>query len=156
MVSTLSETHKDIGYSLPATPPRPVRSKGTRWPEGQAVPSQWLQDAAAARAKHGLHPINLAIEAERFVNHFTSGAARRETATLWHRRFINWAIGSWAPEYHAPAAPKIEDANKMSVNELRVLDLVRRKVRTMSSMAVVEKAIRLGAITAQEARQLGY
>lgn len=152
----MSESHHDLGYSLPKSPQRPVRSKGTRWPEGQAVPDQWYLDAAAARAKHGLHPINLAIEAERFVNHFTSGAARKETATLWHRRFINWVIGSWAPEYHAPAVPKSEDAKKLSPNELKILDLVRRKVRTMSSMAVVEKAVRLGEMTAEEAKRFGY
>ncbi len=63
----------------------------TRWPKNAVVAEQWLRLGEAARQRHGLAPLDLRLEAEKFANYW---AARERDAVRadWQKTWINWVL----------------------------------------------------------------
>ena len=59
------------------------------WTEGDTIPAIWITDGYAYRAKHKLPRINLALEAEKFVNHALAHGCKY---AAWRRAWLNWII----------------------------------------------------------------
>lgn len=77
----------------PARPPsKPVR--GTRWTESATVPVEWHVDAENARARNKLPPVDIALEAEKFANHWASSTKANAVKSNWKKAFINWVLGA--------------------------------------------------------------
>jgi uncharacterized protein YdaU (DUF1376 family) len=68
--------------------------KGSRWPVGQAIDPDWVAAAAERRASRGLAPVDLEIEAEKFVNFWTAKSGANAVKVDWRATWINWALSS--------------------------------------------------------------
>ena len=66
--------------------------KGTRWQATDKVPQEWIDNAEASRASHGLPQIDLLLEAERFGNYWVAATGPNSTKRDWCRTWINWAL----------------------------------------------------------------
>ena len=86
------------GEAAPAQIPRDQarvaseqRPHATRWPKNAVVAEQWLRLGEAARARHGLAPLDLRLEAEKFANYW---AARERDAVRadWQKTWLNWIL----------------------------------------------------------------
>ena len=66
-------------------------ARATRWPKDAVVAEQWLRLGEAARARHGLAPIDLRLEAEKFANYWA--ARERDAARAdWQKTWLNWIL----------------------------------------------------------------
>lgn len=88
---TLLEGSKKESYAPQAGAPK---SRGSRLPIDFAPPLDWIEDAARLRANQKLPPADLATEALKFVNHFTSAPGQRGIKLNWRRTWIVWALGA--------------------------------------------------------------
>lgn len=79
-----------VGGASKKSKPAREDPKGTRWPPNKAIPENWITDAHDARDRHKLPPIDLSLEAERFVN-WAVNAKANGVKKDWHRAFINWS-----------------------------------------------------------------
>lgn len=125
------------------------KGRATQWPADREVPAPWIGHGYDRRAKHGLPRINLALEAEKFVNHF---AATGDSKINWERTFTNWCLSAWhgQPE----AIPQKQDhAVDMAVK--RVMLALKGFSITNFGPSDVRLALKAKAITEEEARRLG-
>lgn len=72
--------------------PKPKQPRGTRWPDGAVVPQDWHTAASEARARYGLPPIDLALEAAKFEHWWASRSGTGSTKVDWKRTWINWTL----------------------------------------------------------------
>lgn len=70
---------------------RPAQG-GTRWTSDAAVSEDWIREGEMRRVEHGLPPIDLRLEAERFVNYWASKSGQSATKVDWHLTWINWSL----------------------------------------------------------------
>lgn len=72
--------------------------RGSRLPRDlDEIPPDWAEAAAKARSKAGLPELGLAIEWEKFKNHWASKAGQAARKTDWKKTWINWALGATPP-----------------------------------------------------------
>lgn len=71
--------------------------RATRWPTDKAVPSDWLDSAAARRAKMGLPTIDLRMEAENFITYWPSVPGSKGCKIDWKLTFENSCLRARAP-----------------------------------------------------------
>lgn len=106
----LSDTrHKTQGSSAPqadAPPSKPElvvepnkvigtakkQARGTRWPSEAVVSEDWIREGEMRRIEHGLAPLDLRLQAARFVNFWASKSGANATKVDWHLTWINWAL----------------------------------------------------------------
>jgi len=87
----------------PLNPPSPgprnarARVRGTRLADDFTVPEDWISDGEAARKRTGLPLADLRLEAERFVNYWTSATGEHATKLSWKRTWLNWCISPRVP-----------------------------------------------------------
>jgi len=69
-----------------------VRShaRATRLPSDFVVSEKWKKDGAETRARHGLPPIDLDLEAANFVDFWAPKPGKDGTKTDWHRTWLRW------------------------------------------------------------------
>jgi hypothetical protein len=72
-------------------------ARATRLPDDFKVPAEWYPRAAEYRAAANLPPVDLAIEAIKFVNHFLSANGDKCLKTDWRRTWDNWVLNARAP-----------------------------------------------------------
>lgn len=68
--------------------------KGARWPSEAVVVVDWYEDARKARERNNLPPADLALEAEKFANHWASSTHRNAVKSDWKKAWVNWVLGS--------------------------------------------------------------
>lgn len=76
---------------------KPLSSKvnrGTRWAADRVVPPDWMVAAAERRIVHGRPPIDIGLEAEKFVNFWSSKSGAGATKVNWQATFSNWILNS--------------------------------------------------------------
>ena len=78
--------------------------RGTRLPDDFVVPGEWLEDAGAARERARLGGANLAVEAVKFVNHYSGLAGIKGFKTNWPGAFVNWCLSPLVPKFDERAA----------------------------------------------------
>lgn len=71
--------------------------RATRWPVDKAVPSEWLDAAAARRAKEGLPAIDLKLTAAEFETYWPTVAGRHGAKINWEMTFVNRCLTARAP-----------------------------------------------------------
>lgn len=69
------------------------KKRATRLQDDFIVPHEWRGDAASARERNRLPPINLNLEAERFVNYWLS-KGKDGAKTDWRKTWINWCLNA--------------------------------------------------------------
>jgi uncharacterized protein YdaU (DUF1376 family) len=69
-------------------------NRATRWDSGRAVPVEWIADAQSTRRNHGLHEINLDLEAAKFADHWASKPGKDGRKLDWRLTWLNWARGA--------------------------------------------------------------
>lgn len=89
-----SESEPDPELELEPERRADVSRAPTRWPGDAVVSEDWIEDARAARVRHGLAPADLALEAERFANYWAAKAGAGAARSDWRRTWINWALRS--------------------------------------------------------------
>lgn len=75
----------------------PSSNRGKRLPANFTMPPDWIADGETRRVANSLPPVNLNLEAEQFVNHFTSASGTRGVKINWHRTWLNWALRASPP-----------------------------------------------------------
>lgn len=88
------ETLEVIKVEAPASAvaPRHKQNRGTRWPENQQVPDDWIAEAETSRLQDNSPSIDLGYEARRFENYWVSKAGGAAATKLdWRRTWLNWA-----------------------------------------------------------------
>lgn len=80
------------GQPVVESDPKPKQPRGTRWPDGAVVPQDWHTAASEARARYGLPPIDLALEAAKFEHWWASRSGTGSTKVDWKRTWINWTL----------------------------------------------------------------
>jgi hypothetical protein len=146
----MSDTHKDIGYSLP--PPQKA-NRGTRWPHDEEIPAAWVEYGHEARKKHGLKRINLKLEADKFVAHFVGNG---ETMKDWRLAWRKWCLRAWdgQPEAEPQVAAPTSHHEADALRRVR-LSVIGPRVPTLD-IDDIRLALARGAITQEQAKRLGY
>lgn len=108
--STPPGSNEPSGVELVASPLR-----GSRLPQDlDEIPPDWLEAALTARQKVELPEISLALDWEKFKNHWASQAGQRGVKKDWKKTWINWALNATPPWGRngagAPAANLFEGA----------------------------------------------
>jgi hypothetical protein len=85
-------SNKDI-KPVPNLSPAPA-TRGTRWPADQVVSEEWRQEGAAIRAEAGLPPVDVSLEADKFVDHWISENRPTGVKRDWRRAWRNWIRGA--------------------------------------------------------------
>lgn len=70
---------------------------GKRWEAGKTVPDEWIIEGELKRKAHDLPPVNLRLEAEKFVNYWTSKSGKDATKKDWHATWMNRAMSVEPP-----------------------------------------------------------
>lgn len=83
--------------NAPTPTPTPLKKedkkvRATRWHPEAAITDEWLSHALVARRRNQLPDIDLALEAERFVNFWASKSGANATKLDWHKTWINWIL----------------------------------------------------------------
>lgn len=71
-----------------------VEARATRWPPDQVVTEEWKEEGALKRELHGLPEIDLNLEAEKFVNYWSSKGGKDGAKRDWHKTWINWTLNA--------------------------------------------------------------
>ena len=80
----------------PAATVRPLKAisskvvRGTRWPSGQRVPTEWIADVPALLAARNLPMIDAELEADKFKNYWSAKAGSGATKVDWRATWENW------------------------------------------------------------------
>lgn len=85
---SVTET-KNLGAVAPPPP------RGTRLPKDWILSDDWRREAETARREAGLPPIDLAVEASRFRDHWHSQPGQKGVKLEWLATWRNWARNSW-------------------------------------------------------------
>jgi hypothetical protein len=80
------------------------RRKASRLASDFVVPEGWKLSGAEARERHGLPAVNLDLEAEKFVDYWTSKAGQTATKMDWRKTFVNWCRNANGPGPPKPQA----------------------------------------------------
>lgn len=131
-----------------------MSERGTRWPENQSVPLDWIEIAYEKRKKLGLQRINLVVEAVKFANYWASKSGKGATHVRWPMVWMNWALNGYGglPEPE-PNQPKIDTQAQRSIERVK---LALRGIRSANlSKADVTLAVAEGKITEAQAKGLG-
>jgi hypothetical protein len=78
-------------------PPELDKRKATHLPADWALSDEWRDVAEAKRAEHGLPPVSLMLEAEKFRNYWHAKSGKDGTKRDWRATWINWALKADAP-----------------------------------------------------------
>lgn len=70
-------------------------SRGTRLPKDWVLSDDWKREAEIARREAGLPPIDLAVEASRFRDHWHSQPGQKGVKLEWLATWRNWARNAW-------------------------------------------------------------
>jgi len=125
-----------------AAPPLPVsKPLSTCWPEGRAVPEEWLEAAHDARNRAGKSHKGLEEDAARFANHFGANGKRMKN---WKLAWLNWATSRFVDEptnrSNANGKPNgrrtANDTIRDIADEIRALEDVQHGGRDESASAV--------------------
>lgn len=76
------------------TPETKVERKGSRWPSEAVVPDDWFDLALDARARAGLPPVDVRVQAELFQNYWASKSGAAATKLDWKKTWINWCLNA--------------------------------------------------------------
>lgn len=86
---------KDLGL-FPASEPEPKAKKpkprGTRWPDGQSVPDEWISKANTMIAAKNLPTIDVGLTAIKFINWALSTTGRNGSKLDWERTWANFVL----------------------------------------------------------------
>ncbi len=96
---TDTEKKKEDAPPAALAPTKPVR--GTRWKAEDKVPEEWIREGEMRRIEHGLPAINLVLEAETFVNYWSSKSGKDATKINWHATWLNRALKAEGPRNSA-------------------------------------------------------
>jgi uncharacterized protein YdaU (DUF1376 family) len=69
-------------------------TRASRLPGEFRVPTEWISAGADARVNATLPPADLATEAIKFVNHFTSSNKTNALKKDWQKTWINWCLNA--------------------------------------------------------------
>lgn len=83
-----------LGDAVPEADKPTGPKRAMRLPSDWTVPEEWREDAAAARQRHGMLPINLDLEAEKFANHFIGSGNANSAKKDWKRTWLNWCLSN--------------------------------------------------------------
>lgn len=123
---------------LTISPTRRVGEKknGTRWPQNDPVPPDWIEAAIAKRADLGLADADLTVEAEMFANYWSSKAGAAATKLDWRKTWMNWSLkannskGNGHGNGSKPSAhAQLLASGVRALEKLRQRDLIEREGR---------------------------
>ena len=99
------------GTDLLAIPPQLERRRAARLPAEWMLPEDWRHRAIDARERHGLPPINLDLEAEKFANYWHAQPGAKGTKLDWAATWQNWALrADGLGRGGVNGAPQMDDA----------------------------------------------
>lgn len=132
-----------------SNPPEPIKlDRRTKWPADMKVPDKWIEDGYAIRKRHKFSRIRLSLEAERFVNWAVENGAKKID---WHRTWLNWCISPFCK------GELEEEPLKPDVRLQCMAKLWAQGIRTQYiNLIDVTRAVRLGLMTVEQARRLGF
>lgn len=96
-----------------------------RWPADASVPDDWLDDAAASRARHKLPELSadtLRLEAAKFANWASELEGKGAIRRGWKRTFVNWILKSETPRHertHARGPKDVDGAGDLALAAIR-------------------------------------
>lgn len=83
---------------LASAAPSPSKPRGTnrgsRWPEGQKVPEEWIEQVRDRMRERKLPLPDLDLEAERFATYWPSQPGQRGIKLNWAQTFYNWCLNA--------------------------------------------------------------
>lgn len=96
--------------------------KGSRWPSDQTIPEPWRDEAIAKRAEHNLPPVDVDLEAEKFVNHYSTHAGPAANKTSWRPVWINWMLRAEKPRNGNGAAQRATNYENLATGTVLALE----------------------------------
>lgn len=136
-----------------SAPIRKLRSQGQRWPQGEAVPPDWIEEGHEVRKRAGLPRINLALEAEKFVDFWIGKSGQGASKLDWRATFRNWCRNARGQPEADPVKVKEPPGNVMS---RRRAELAAKGIRhAMLDRRDLELGVREGILSIEQAKKMG-
>jgi uncharacterized protein YdaU (DUF1376 family) len=90
-----NQNHKKEDLASATPPPsKPKAVRGTRWPDGQKVPEDWIEEVRDRMRAKSLPLPDFNLEAERFASYWPSQPGQRGVKTNWAQTFYNWCLNA--------------------------------------------------------------
>jgi hypothetical protein len=127
--------------------------RGTRWPQGAAVPPGWIYMGYKLRNAAKLPRINLYLEAEKFADFWSAKTGKGAKKLDWQACWRNWCRNAYGAQPEAEPEPIVPNDG---ISVLRVQAALKLGFKPpLFDIQDVRVALRLGRITAEQARRLG-